>query len=123
MTERQVEDAEKWAEICLCLFRAIDIAENMPEGRRALSEALCGALETVATGGPHGEYLGGLRRDAEWWADLAPPAEIEAYTGAGLRRIERATFAQNARKRIFVMLWKNFSDAERKRFLTMVGNG
>lgn len=105
------------------MAQAVGIAEHMPEGRRVLGEALCAAMETVATGGPVPALFNDWREDAEWWADVASPLELEAYAGAALRRIERATFAPSARKRLFLMFWETLSDADKLAFLGKVDPG
>ena len=99
------------------LRMAVEIASNAPGGRQALGEALCATLETVAGGAPQYDAFGDMRSDAAFWADIATPMELEVYGAAALKRIERATFAPAARKRIFNALWQSFTDEERKRFL------
>lgn len=77
-------------------------------------------LEDRRAGGPVDTTWGDIREDAEWWADVATPPEIEAVVAAGLRRIERALFAVAARKRLFVALWEAMPQADRRAFLRRV---
>lgn len=99
------------------LMAAVDAAERMPHGQLWLGEALCGALDTVGAGAPQYTAFGNTRDDATWWADLASPIELEIYAGAALRRIERVTFAERARKRLFMMLWNSFTKNQQGGFL------
>jgi hypothetical protein len=103
------------------MLRALDasceVAERIPNGQRILGEALCIALDTVGAGGPKYEPYGNMREDAAFWADMATPMELEIYAAAALDRIQRATFATRARKRLFNVLWRSFTDAERSAFL------
>lgn len=116
----EIDEAANWQRILALLDEALDISSVMPDGRRALSEALCAALEHTNAGYPDSTLMMNIRDDARWWADLASPIELEAYTGAALRRIERATFANAARKRVFTILWKSFTDKERANFIKKV---
>lgn len=102
------------------LAMAIDIAERSPDGQRILGGAMCAALDTVGGGAPEYHVFGDLRSEAEWWADMATPLEIEAYTAAGLRRLGQETFAQRARKRLFMELWRSFSARERSDFTAWI---
>lgn len=61
-----------------------------------------------------------LRSDADYWADIASPPELEAYAAAALRRIERVAFAPSARKRLLVMFWQSLPDSDRRAFLAQV---
>lgn len=97
------------------------ILMSLPEGDiPRVAELMQGWLEYVSAGMPDASIWGNLRSDAGFWADIATTAEIEAYVGAGLRRIERATFAESARKRIFVDLWEQMSNADRHAFMSRV---
>ena len=90
------------------------------EERSAVAELLCGWLEIYGGGAPRLDQFGDIREDAAFWADMATPIELEAYVGHGLRRIERASFAQGARKRLFVMLWESMSISDRRAFVRRV---
>ena len=118
LDDRSIEDTEITV---MAMQRAISdavaIAGRTPGGAAILGEMLCAGLETVAGGAPQFTAFGDMRRDAEWWADMASPVELELYAGAALKRMERATFAPRARKRIFNVLWSSFTQAERRTFL------
>lgn len=87
---------------------------------REAAEIMQHAIEDMAAGPPPHTAFGDLRADAEFWADCATPAEIEAVTAAGLRRIDRALFAEAARKRILVAMWESLPDPDRRTFLRRV---
>lgn len=88
--------------------------------RAALGEALCAALETVGAGPAGQAQFADMQYDAAWWADLACPRELETYVGAGLRAIERRTFAPAAQKRLLVALWAAMDTEDRRKFLKRV---
>lgn len=117
-----IKEAAAWGACCRALTAAVDAAERLPDGRRALGEALCGALDTVCAGAPRFDAFGDMRQDAGWWADTATPMELEIYASAALRRIERTHFADRARKRLFWTLWQLMGEADRKAFLSKVGH-
>lgn len=81
---------------------------------------LCKWLEEAGSGMPDQDGFGALREDAAFWADIATPRELEAYVGAGLRRMQTTHFAAAARKRILVALWESMDDGDRRRFLAKV---
>lgn len=101
------------------LKHAIDHAEA-GDMVPALAQALCGALDTICAGVPDVPFPDATRSDAEFWADCASPVELECYAAAALRRIEGTTFAPRAQKRLFVMLWENMTEEDRRRFLSRV---
>jgi hypothetical protein len=90
---------------------------------RELCEAMSGGLEIFGAGMPAPPDLQQLRYDADYWADIATPMEVEAFTAAGLSRIERATFAEKARKRIFMAIWRSFTDKQRGDFIEAMTKG
>lgn len=117
---QEAQNDAQWAACCRALQMAIDAAETLPDGQKAIGEALCAALETVGAGAPRYELFGNIRDDAQWWADTATPVEVELYAAAALKRIHKATFATRARKRIFMALWSEFTPQERSAFLAKV---
>lgn len=112
-----IKEAALWNACLRALRDALDAAERLPDGRRAIGEAMCGLLDTLGAGAPRFDAFGDMREDARWWADTATPMELEIYASAALRRIERAAFAPRARKRILWNLWQVMSDKDRKAFL------
>lgn len=117
---QEAEHAAAAAAIASALSTAVEIAARLPNGRQGIGEALCAALDTVAEGAPRYDSFGDMREDAAFWADCATPMELEIYTAAALKRIPRTTFAVRARKRLFNMLWRSFTDSEREGFLSQV---
>ncbi len=91
-------------------------------GRPVAARVMVAALEEFCAGTPECEtFFGDLRADSEWWGDFATPAEIEAFTAAGLRRITRkADFGIAARKRLLVELWNSMLKEDQRRFLAAV---
>lgn len=114
------EDAAAWNACLRAMNAALDASERFTDGQRMLGEALCAALETISTGGPRLDAFGDLRDDARFWADVATPMELEAYAAAALQRMQRASFAPRARKRLFAMLWNTLTDQEREAFLSKI---
>jgi len=105
----------QWAEAaCLAL------AECRDQDRAAICAAV---LDSMQTSGPRHDVFGLLYEDAQWWADLAPPHELVAYTTAGLARLPKRNLSLPARKRVFAALWKSFPDADRAAFLAHVKGG
>lgn len=100
------------------LVELIGAIRKAPEA--AAAEIMQFALEERSAGQPPLPFLADMREDAAWWADCATPAEVEAVVAAGLRRVERAMFAQAARKRILVAMWDSLPDADRRTFLRRV---
>lgn len=86
----------------------------------ALGEALCAALETICAGMPDPPELQAVRHDAEYWADLAHPRELEAYVTAGLRVMSDRVLAPRASKRLFLALWEALPVEDRRKFLARV---
>lgn len=102
------------------LEAALAASERLGDGHAALGECLCLMLGEIGAGAPRYEALGNVREDARWWADTATPDELEIYTAAALRRIERVRFAEAARKRLLVTLWESMDEAGRAAFLAKV---
>lgn len=83
-------------------------------------QIMTAALEDLSAGDPAPGFLGATRHDAQWWADSASPAELEAYATAALRQIERTAFCERARKRIFAALWETFLAEDKRSFIERV---
>lgn len=86
------------------------------------AQIMTAAMEDMEIGAPD-QAFGPIKEDADWWADCATPAEIEAYTAAGLRQISRVAFGLAARKRLLVMLWNSLGAADKAAFLARVKGG
>lgn len=98
-----------------------EFLDAVPEAEAPLlAEVVCAWMERVSAGMPDHDAFGFVREDARWWADVATPAELEAYTAAGLARLERAGFAIAARKRLLVALWESLPERERRGFVRRV---
>lgn len=87
----------------------------------AVREAAAAWLEDNGAGMPELAVVSdGVRGDAAFWADIASPAELEAYVGAGLRVMGRTAFAAEARKRLLVLIWQSMTETDRRAFLARV---
>jgi len=116
---RTIGDIEQtWAEreaLRFALCKALMAAE--------LSDALTIAatfLDDHSAGMPDLAPFADIRTDADFWADLANPVEVEAYFAAALKRLGRMAQGLAARKRLFVCLWQSFPIADRQAFLARV---
>lgn len=102
------------------MARALEAAHKaamrFPGGRAALGECLCLMLDEIGAGAPRYEALGDIREEASWWADTATPQELELYTAAALRRIERIRFAEAPRKRLLAALWGSLTSDQKAAF-------
>lgn len=119
----QITEAANWRQVREGLDMTLEAAQRMPEGRRALGEALCATLDTCAAGAPAYTAFGDIREDANWWADCATPVEVELYLAATLRRVHRlnrAGMAENARKRVFMELWNAMPEKDQGAFMRKV---
>lgn len=117
---RKIRDFARWERVQMYLRAACDEADSMADGQRVLGEALCAMLDTVGGGSPRYQGFGDMRADAEWWADLATPVELELYAGAALKRIARTPFAPRAKRRLMAALWQSLTVEERQAFLARV---
>lgn len=100
--------------------RAVDLCETVPNGRRVVGEALCAGLDTVAAG--HPQYVctrADMRSEAEFWADLATPAELEIVSVVALARLKKLSLADRARNRLLRDLWGTLNEKERAQFLDL----
>lgn len=98
----------------LCLA----IAQCHPEDAVQIMAA---ALDDLRAGDPPmPDPFGRLREDADFWADCAHPAELEAYFASALKRLGTQALGIAARKRLFVAIWHSLSDQDRRAFLARV---
>ena len=105
----------EWAET-LCFA----IGQCHPHDAAAIMAA---ALEDMTTTGPQHDPFERYTADAEWWAELAPAHELQAYVYAGLKDITRNALGRNARKRFIATLWKGLSPDDRRAFIIHVSKG
>ncbi|MCB1401261.1 MAG: hypothetical protein KDJ82_16205 [Rhodobacteraceae bacterium] len=119
--EARIQEGAAQARLeALIVHLSSGLAVVRPGEELAVAELLCGWLESVGAGGPDPSIFGHLREEAEFWASIATPAELEAHVAAGLRRIERVHFAAPARKRLLVALWEAMTPEDRAAFLGRV---
>lgn len=85
--------------------------------RPATVAVLSALIEDMGAGIPETPLLNSVRSEALFWADCASPVEIEAYTAAGLRAIDRGAFHVAARKRLLIALWNSLTAADKRGFL------
>lgn len=104
----------------LHLTAAVEIAQREAGGQKAIGEALCAALDTVAAGAPRYHTMQDMREEATFWADMATPLELEVYAATALRRIGRSTIAERARKRVFWAMWESMPETDKSAFLSRV---
>lgn len=112
LADEQPISRVQWAE------RAIESLEACgPE----VADALCLRwLEQSRTPGPQNDLFGTLYSDARFWAEVAPPHEVVAYTVAGLGQLPKRYVPQGTLKRVFVAIWELFDNAARSSFLRRV---
>lgn len=58
--------------------------------------------------------------DAAWWAQNAPPIEMEGYLAAIVRYLPETPLHIKSRKRIMAAMWKAMPQADRDAFLEWV---
>lgn len=88
---------------------------------RDAATVMTAALQGAETDGPQHDLFGTMRRDAEWWAEIAPPHEVQAYVVAGLRQVGQSAIGPKARKDIFAALWQGMAPGDKAAFLRAVG--
>ena len=117
---KQVSEAAMVGAVARHLLTFLGALAN-PKEVAAVNQILVAWLEDNGAGSPEPDnYFSALREDAAFWADIATPIELEAYTSAGLRRIERTHFAEATTKRLFVLFWECMSDDDKRKFLARV---
>lgn len=97
---------------------AFALGECHPDDARAICAAY---LDECAAGMPGFDPWRDIRQDARFWADCAHPAELQHYACAALRRLQGVPMGLGTRKRVFVSIWRSFTDADRRAFLARLG--
>lgn len=101
--------------------RAVTLGLALADAHPEDAAAICaGYLDATAVGMPGFDPWGDIRADAEYWADCANPAELNAYTCAALRRLETRVQGLAARKRLMAAIWRSLPQTERTAFLRKV---
>ena len=101
--------------------RAVTLGLALADAHPEDAAAICaGYLDATAAGMPRLDPFGDIRADAEYWADCANPAELNAYTCAALRRLEARVQGLAARKRLMAAIWRSLPQTERTAFLRKV---
>jgi len=87
------------------------------------AQIMTAALQSMETDGPQHDLFSAIRRDATYWAELAPPHELQTYALAALRQLRRQAIGNTARKEIFAALWKDMRAEDKAAFLRAVNGG
>lgn len=58
-----------------------------------------------------------VREDADFWASLATPAELEAYLSASLRALNDTVIAERVQKRLAALAFKSMNPETRANFI------
>lgn len=74
-------------------------------------------LDEIGAGYPVHTAFGDIRADADFWADCANVAELEAYFAASLKRLGHRALGINSRKRLMVRIWDSLGTADRAAFI------
>lgn len=85
------------------------------------AQIMAAALQDMETDGPQHDVFGTLRRDAEWWAELAPPHEVQTYVTAGLKQLTTRAIGPKARKEVIAQLWNGMTPEDKGAFLRAIG--
>ena len=87
------------------------------------AQIMSAALENMVGDGPQHDVFGTLRRDAEWWAELAPVHEVQAYATAAAKQLGAKALGRKARKALLAALWNGMLPDDRAAFMRAVGAG
>lgn len=102
---------ERWRTAMLALA-------DIPEDEAA---AICLAvLDAQSAGRPAPGFVLDMQAEAGAWAESATPAELRAYGGAILRRLQATPLVEGWRKRLLVTLWESCPADWRQAFLRRV---
>ncbi|WP_136685486.1 hypothetical protein [Falsirhodobacter xinxiangensis] len=92
------------------------IADCHPDDACAIMAA---TLSDLTAGAPIAAVVDATE-DAQFWADMATPIEIEAYLRACLLRMDDMAVALGEWKRMMMALWLSFSPEDQASFLRRV---
>jgi hypothetical protein len=106
------EDHRMRAEMAAQLAEAI--ADAHPDDACQIMTA---ALIDLSAGLPPAHPFVSAEEDAAWWASEAAPAQLVAVLAAVLKRLSDRALHLKMRKRLFMVLWRSFADADKRRFL------
>lgn len=109
----QPEDHRMRAELAAQLAEAI--AEAHPDDACQIMTA---ALTDLSAGLPPAHPFVSAEEDAAWWVSEAAPAQLAAVLAAVLKRLTDRALHLNMHKRLFWVLWRSFTEADKRRFLT-----
>lgn len=90
-------------------------------GRREACEIMASWLDELRAGIPFAPF-DIVEVEAESWASIATPFELEAYFRANLQRLDRTAIGVRMRKRLFWTLWSGFTGTEQQAFLVGVSS-
>lgn len=93
---------------------AFQISNCHPDDARTILTAY---LQAAETGGPPNAIFAATLADAEWWADIAPPHEVQTYVYAGLKKLAGEAIGPNARARLLIALWNGMPADDKRQFL------
>lgn len=103
---------------------ARDAIDALCRVHRDVATQICEAMIAEhITDGPKADIFGHLRRDAQWWAELATVPEVQAYVVAGLLQLQERAIGHKARKEVLAALWKGMRPEDQGAFLRAIGVG
>lgn len=85
--------------------------------RRDALVAMAGVLDRETVESPEIAPLVSRKEDAEWWAEIAPPHQVQAYVWAGLKQLRHEAMGRDMRARMIVALWNGMTAEDRAKFL------
>jgi hypothetical protein len=94
------------------MFKAIAACD-----RREALVAMAGILDRESIESPAICSFYSHREDAEWWAEIAPPHQVQAYVWAGLKQLRHEAMGRDMRARMIVALWNGMAPEDRVKFL------
>ena len=99
---------------------ANSLALCLNECHPADAAAICAAyLQDAERGGPNSAF-GPIRADAIWWAETAPPHELQEHVLAGMRILASRALGPTARRKFIAALWSGLDPNDRADFIARV---